>query len=399
VKSPRQDRDLRNNDAMNGFWPGLLLALCLIPAGVLLRLVGIVVGFGLVKLTKKTRLRRAGIAIGEAVNTTTALLAAALPVLGILVGIVLGAYWMIFTDRSGAGLVVGSLISALLLIPYLPLIAFSTDQSPRDTAEPEEARVENRHSSAEPAALQQDSLGGRRVADPPHDAPPAAERPPHRPTATPQPVTRPAAKEAGTERVRPMNAPRTAFLAEPSIESWQPDDPGWCAVVLDWSETAVLRENVRDIVAEKTASAAREAGGFEPTYSLLYRAFDSPAACVFTRPTGQALRAPMTESLRRRHLRVLIEELLADGVELIVTRARSDDPVHHESLVADGTVPASLPWVTAPFRDEPLIDLAPALCWAYRWDRAERGKTDLLRRMEDRVRIIDVDHGTSSTTV
>lgn len=118
---------------MTGFSPGLLQTLCLLPVGIGVRVVGLVVGFGLVAMFKQTRVRRSAMAVGDAVSNVSMLLAL-LPVLAVPAGLALGGYRVLFTEGAGTGLLLGSLVNAVLLVPYLFIVLFSGDQAPSDTA-------------------------------------------------------------------------------------------------------------------------------------------------------------------------------------------------------------------------------------------------------------------------
>jgi hypothetical protein len=122
---------------MTGFWAGLLMALCWLPVGIAVRVVGLGVGFGVVALLKGSRLRRPAFAVGQAVDVCSAVSAAALSVLSLLAGLILGVYRMGWTPEvaSGAGLLVGSLLTVVLAPIFLCILAFTTDLSPRDLDE------------------------------------------------------------------------------------------------------------------------------------------------------------------------------------------------------------------------------------------------------------------------
>ena len=121
---------------MNGFWSGLLLAVAWLPMGIVVRLVGVVVGFGLVTRLRATAVRRTAIAVGEAVNVGTVAVAAALPVLSVVAGLLVGGYRVVLTAyvASGAGLLTGAVLSAVITPVYLLVVAYTTDQTPRDVA-------------------------------------------------------------------------------------------------------------------------------------------------------------------------------------------------------------------------------------------------------------------------
>ncbi|MBJ8339504.1 hypothetical protein JGU71_11460 [Antrihabitans sp. YC3-6] len=118
---------------MSGFSPGLLQTLCLLPVGIGVRIVGIVVGFGLVAMFERTRMRGPAMVVGDAVSTCSLFLAL-LPVLAVPAGLALGGYRVLFAEGASTGLLLGSLGNAVLLVPYVLIVLFSADQEPSDTA-------------------------------------------------------------------------------------------------------------------------------------------------------------------------------------------------------------------------------------------------------------------------
>jgi hypothetical protein len=106
---------------------------------------------------------------------------------------------------------------------------------------------------------------------------------------------------------------RTAYLDQHTSTGQHPAHR-WtfvgCAVIVDETEPADLRESVRDVIAEKSMSAAAQAGGNEPTFSLLFRLARAPVRCVVAYHQGQV----DTERIRG----LCIDALLADRVERVV---------------------------------------------------------------------------------
>ena len=121
---------------MDDFWTALMLLMAWLPAGVATRVVGLVAGFGVVTGLKNTRLRRPSIAVGEAVNLCSLVLAVLRPILAALGRLIVGIYWIASLTRGAAGsaLVVGSIATAVIAPIYLYAMVFSVDQTPRDVA-------------------------------------------------------------------------------------------------------------------------------------------------------------------------------------------------------------------------------------------------------------------------
>lgn len=121
---------------MDTFWGALLWLMVWLPAGVAVRVVGLALGFGLVALLKATPLRRPAIAVGEAVNLCSLVLAGLLPIVAGLGGLIVGIVRVSSASHGsgGAGLIVGAVVTAVLAPLFLYLLVFSADRSPRDTA-------------------------------------------------------------------------------------------------------------------------------------------------------------------------------------------------------------------------------------------------------------------------
>lgn len=121
---------------MDSFWGALLWLMVWLPAGVGVRVVGLVAGFGIVALLKNTRLRRPAVAVGEAINLCSLVLTALLPIVAALGGLIVGIVWATSSTHGsgGPGLIVGAIATAVLAPLYLFVLVFSADRSPRDTA-------------------------------------------------------------------------------------------------------------------------------------------------------------------------------------------------------------------------------------------------------------------------
>ncbi|WP_232667422.1 hypothetical protein [Pseudonocardia sp. TRM90224] len=118
------------------FWPALMWTMAWLPASVIVRVAGLALGFGLVAALKRTRLRRPAIAVGEAVNVGSLVLAAGLPVVVALAGLGLAIYLLVTENpmASATAVLIGAIATAVITPFYLFIMVFTADQSPRDVA-------------------------------------------------------------------------------------------------------------------------------------------------------------------------------------------------------------------------------------------------------------------------
>jgi hypothetical protein len=123
---------------------------------------------------------------------------------------------------------------------------------------------------------------------------------------------------------------------------------------------------VRDIIAEHAGPAAKQAGGMEPTMSLLFWLRKAPVRCIISRGP-------------------LVGALVADRVDTVVRRGSG----HFEPqvMITEDVVTPTVRLLRADTVSEPLLRLPEAVAWAYDYEFQHPGKkmTDMLA---DRVRVL-----------
>ena len=169
--------------------------------------------------------------------------------------------------------------------------------------------------------------------------------------------------------------PRVAFITGPSSTSG--GAPGGvpvlaaCAVIVREGTSVDLRSETRRIISEATTSAARQAGGYEPTMSLLRLLGRVDARCIVTRATHVGGVARPIEQFRRVIQQAMVDELVDEGVEIVVLRRRPDNNLHqldahlHAERVPAGIVPGRVRFVQTDAVSEPLLELPTAIEWAH----------------------------------
>ncbi len=184
---------------------------------------------------------------------------------------------------------------------------------------------------------------------------------------------------------------RTAYVADHGSVT--------CAVVVESGESAGFRDEVRDIIAEYAAPAAKEAGGMEPTMTLLFWLPKAPVRCIVRLPRdhGSAGASPPDrrgvlaglaawwKPVRRSPGGPLVGALVADRVDTIVRRGSG--PFEPQVMITEDAVTPTVRLLWADTVSEPLLTLPEAVAWAYDYEFQHPGKkmTDMLA---DRVRVL-----------
>lgn len=173
------------------------------------------------------------------------------------------------------------------------------------------------------------------------------------------------------------------------------------AVVVAPDAADRIREDVRTVVAEATACAARQAGGLQPWFGLLDLLAAAPAFALAVHrrhPAGRAARGGATRDAGRAGraaIRALARELVLDGVDRVVVGRhppvdRPDlDTRRVAEVVADGTVPDHVELIRTDVVAEPLLRLSEVVSWTHRHDLEHPGRPPLTGRLRGRFRVVD----------
>jgi hypothetical protein len=161
---------------------------------------------------------------------------------------------------------------------------------------------------------------------------------------------------------------RTAYVADHGSVT--------CAVVVESGQSAGLREEVRDIIAEYAAPAAKQARGMEPTMSLLFWLRKAPVRCIVTHH-------------RLSSASPLVQALVADRVDTIVMcESRTFEP---QVMITEDMVTPTVRLLQADAVSEPLLSLPEAVAWAYNYDLQQPGqKRSMTSMLADRMQVLNV---------
>jgi hypothetical protein len=144
-----------------------------------------------------------------------------------------------------------------------------------------------------------------------------------------------------------------------------------------------LRAEVQDIIAEYAGPAAKQAGGYEPTFSLLFWLSKAPVRCIVTRHQGSAGTSRHDEQVRHSSADAMVEALVADRVDIVVLRGSGTSGPR--VMITEGGVTPTVRLLRSDVMSEPLLSLPEAVAWAY---YSDLGSTT--RMLADRTQVLDV---------
>ncbi|WP_340538095.1 hypothetical protein [Nocardioides sp. GXZ039] len=213
----------------------LALVLAWVPLSLAIRFAGLKLGFAIARRYGDSSRGATAVAAGEAVNTGSFILAAALPLLGLPTALVVGIMRLADSEQaSGLGLLSGVAISLPLAVLFLFVGVFTFDQTPRDAA----------------PRLAEDAI--------------VPSKPPGTARQAPASRTLPDVVSSAEPGTTPTRLAWVSRSQVHNIEGWVV----YAAILIDDDQVDHLRAEARRMVDESRTSAARNLG-FELTFDLL----------------------------------------------------------------------------------------------------------------------------------